>query len=384
MAKNPTKKTVTKPTTTKKATAKSPAAKAPVKKVSAKKAPAKKTPAKKAPAKKAPAGKTMPVRKPASASTPAANKSSRKPAKPETKASPGKATSKTKAAAPADPVKKKARKAVTTGTSTATVKKSISSTTQTPSADATETLRRPSATKKKLRSKAIRRTTAFTLEEVQRIAKTNALEAEKNMPASEAAKAAAAKKAADLAEVQQERRVHTAASLADILGFNPTGSNPREAEEKTVPKKHIRYYRLLIELRDHVTSEISLHTEDTLKRSSKDETGDLSSYSQHIADAGTDTFDRDFALSLVSNEQEALYEIEEALKRIKTGSYGVCELTGKPIAKDRLLAVPFARYSVESQAQMEKTKRRTVQRGGIFADANDADASAFIRDDSDE
>jgi RNA polymerase-binding transcription factor DksA len=264
------------------------------------------------------------------------------------------------------------------------VKKSNSSSTKKrPSAKAVTTVRRPTAVKKKVRGKPPRRS-AFTLEEVQEIAKSNALEDEKNAPSPEAAKAAAARKAAALEAVEQEKRVHAAASLADILGYNPASSNPREDEEKKIPRKHIRYYRLLVDLRDHVKSEISLHTEDTLKRSSKDESGDLSSYSQHIADAGTDTFDRDFALSLVSSEQEALFEIEEAIKRIKSGNYGTCELTGKPIAKDRLLAVPFARYSVESQAQMEKGRRPSVQRGGIFADASDADAAAFIRDDSDD
>lgn len=390
MAKQPPKKTVTKKTTTRKAAKKTPTAK----KVTSKKAPAKKTaaakktPVKKAPVKKAPAAKVPAKKTPTAKKAPAVKKAATKKSppvkkaaaakKPSTKAKSGKAATKAK------PVKKKAKKAVKTGTSIATVKKTLSSTSRKPSAGTTETVRRSAATKKKTSGKASRRTAAFTLEDVQEIAKTNALESEQNAPSSEAAKAAAAKKAAELAEVQQEQRIHAAASLADILGFNPASTTPREDEEKTIPRKHLRYFRLLVDLRDHVTSEINLHTEDTLKRSSKDETGDLSSYSQHIADAGTDTFDRDFALSLVSNEQEALFEIEEALKRIKSGSYGICELTGKPISKERLLAVPFARYSVESQTQVEKTTRRSVQRGGIFADANDADAAPFIQTDSDD
>jgi len=354
MAKQPQKKKPSSQTVAKKAAPKAKAGKKPTsKKMVAKKPANKKTVTKASTAKKASAKKAPVTKKVATGKA--------------TKTGPRKVAVKKKKSVSVEPIKKAIRKAVTTGTSSAAVKKSISVTT----------------TKKKGRVKPGKRT-AFTLEEVQEIAKKNALEDEQTPSSTEAAKAEAARKAAKLAEVEQESRVHAAASLAEILGYNPASSNPRENEEKKIPRKHIRYYRLLIGLSDHVKSEISLHTEDTLKRSSKDESGDLSSYSQHTADAGTDTFDRDFALSLVSSEQEALFEIEEAIARIKSGAYGVCELTGKPIAKERLLAVPFARYSVESQSQMEKTRKRSIHRGGIFADANDQDAAAFVRDDSDD
>jgi RNA polymerase-binding transcription factor DksA len=139
-----------------------------------------------------------------------------------------------------------------------------------------------------------------------------------------------------------------AASLADILGFNPKKVKSIEAiHEVEVPDKFKRYYKLLLDLRRHLTAGIELHSEETLKRSSKDDSGDLSSYGQHQADSGTDTFDRDFALSLVSSEQEALGEIEAAIKRIKDGTYGVCEVSGTPIPKERLKAIPWARERVE-------------------------------------
>jgi RNA polymerase-binding transcription factor DksA len=67
-------------------------------------------------------------------------------------------------------------------------------------------------------------------------------------------------------------------------------------------------------------------------------------FSTHLGDAATDTFDRDLTLSLVSFEQEKLYEIEAALKRIDDGSYGTCELTGQPIPQRRLKAVPWTRF----------------------------------------
>lgn len=243
------------------------------------------------------------------------------------------------------------------------------------------TIRRPSAMKG--RAKAARHS-AFTLDDVREIARENKKHASKAQKKAGAIQAISPKPAPIPDDVKQEHRILGAASLADILGYVPGSKTPQEDEEKKVPKKYIRYYRLLVELRDHVNSELSLHTEDTLKHSSKEDSGDLSGYSQHVADTGTDTFDRDFALSLVSNEQEALHEVEEAINRIKTGTYGICELTGKPISKERLLAVPFARYSVESQAQVEKTTRRNVQRGGIFADATAEDSARFAQSDSDD
>ncbi|MDQ8192887.1 TraR/DksA C4-type zinc finger protein [Coraliomargarita sp. SDUM461004] len=171
-----------------------------------------------------------------------------------------------------------------------------------------------------------------------------------------------------------EKRVLGAASLADILGFNP-GEKKKTTElgESEIPQKWKKYYDLLIELRAHVSDEINLHTADTLNHTSRDDSGD-SSYGNQ-ADSDSDTFDRDFALSLVSSEQDALNEIEAAILRIKDGSYGVCEITEKPIPAARLTAVPFARYSVEGQAEHEKNQHRKNNRisaGGIFGDVTDA------------
>ncbi len=76
-------------------------------------------------------------------------------------------------------------------------------------------------------------------------------------------------------------------------------------------------------------------------------------FSLHMADAGTDEFDRDFALSMISSDQNALYEIEAALNRIRTSTYGICELTGQPIEAERLAAIPWTRFSAEAQRELE-------------------------------
>ena len=78
-----------------------------------------------------------------------------------------------------------------------------------------------------------------------------------------------------------------------------------------------------------------------------------------------DAYDRDFALSLLSQEQDALYEIDQALKRIELGTYGVCEMSGKPIPHARLEAIPFARFTVECQSQLEKQNKASRVRQSV-------------------
>jgi RNA polymerase-binding transcription factor DksA len=132
-----------------------------------------------------------------------------------------------------------------------------------------------------------------------------------------------------------------------------------------------KYKKLLLDLRDHLIDGANFLATDNLKRSQRDASGELSGYGLHMADAGTDSFDREFALSLVSNEQEALYEIEEALKRIDQSTYGICGNCEKSIVKARLDAVPFARLCVNCQSTIEKDRRRPVPQGPTFTETAD-------------
>lgn len=130
-----------------------------------------------------------------------------------------------------------------------------------------------------------------------------------------------------------------------------------------------KYKKLLLDLRDHLIDGVSFLASDNLKRSNREASGELSGYSLHMADAGTDNFDREFALSLVSNEQDALYEIEEAIKRMESGAYGICEMCEKIIRKERLEAVPFARMCVQCQSTSERENhRRPAPVTGIFSE----------------
>ena len=176
----------------------------------------------------------------------------------------------------------------------------------------------------------------------------------------------AREKAAAAARSQSNRSQNIgAASIADLLGTNPFRKGTSFIDEsKQIPEKFRRYYRLLEDMREALQKGLAFHSEEALKKSGKDDAGDLSGYSQHLADAGTDTADRDFALSLISNEQEALKEINDAVERMKNGTYGVCEITSKPIPPARLLAVPFTRYSLEGQKELERNRRAHRRRGG--------------------
>jgi RNA polymerase-binding transcription factor DksA len=119
----------------------------------------------------------------------------------------------------------------------------------------------------------------------------------------------------------------------------------------------------LLQLRDAVVDSMAGVAQGTLR--SRAEGSEASAFGMHQADAGSDAYDRDFALSLLSQEQDALYEIDEALKRIEVGTYGKCEMSGKPIPRARLEAIPFARFTVECQSQLEKQSRATRIRPSV-------------------
>ncbi len=137
---------------------------------------------------------------------------------------------------------------------------------------------------------------------------------------------------------------HGAATAASILGLGPVKSKKNGAPK--VRQEWAKFYENLLDLRQRLIDQM-----DGLARESAEE---MAGYSLHMADSGTDNFDRDFALSLLSSDQDAIYEIEEALKRIERETYGICELTGKPIPKARLAAIPWTRFTVEAQAQLER------------------------------
>ena len=154
----------------------------------------------------------------------------------------------------------------------------------------------------------------------------------------------------------ERNKPHASATAAAILGHVPTRTRDHSAPKKRIKAEWQKYYNHLLELREQL-----MHQMNGLAKESAEE---IPGYSLHMADSGTDNFDRDFALSLLSSDQDAVYEIEEALKRIERNTYGVCELTGKTIPKARLEAIPWTRFTVQAQAQLEERLRELEQRLG--------------------
>ena len=135
-----------------------------------------------------------------------------------------------------------------------------------------------------------------------------------------------------------------------------SGASSRPADSsnngstKRLGKKDVEYFRdLLLTKRKELVGDITSMSKEALQFDS----ATLSHYADDWADVGSDSQEQEFTLGLVESEHQLLKEISAALKRIEDGTYGVCEVTGKPIAKARLNVKPWARYCIEAARQME-------------------------------
>ncbi|MDR3143444.1 MAG: TraR/DksA C4-type zinc finger protein [Puniceicoccales bacterium] len=129
-------------------------------------------------------------------------------------------------------------------------------------------------------------------------------------------------------------KVVAAAGIAELLGFNPQMNSALSSsgKEKEVPEAFRKHYERLFALKQKLQGQEPVEP--------------------------IDDFDMDFALSLMEDETEVLKEIDRAIGRIFEGTYGRCEITGKPIAAERLLAIPFTRYSLEGKDEKERQDAR--------------------------
>jgi RNA polymerase-binding transcription factor DksA len=116
---------------------------------------------------------------------------------------------------------------------------------------------------------------------------------------------------------------------------------------KPIDPKWAWHYDVLLKLRDRLLKDKG----DQLGQVAEP----LEPHSMSMADSATDEFDHDLALALLSAEQDALNEVDEAIRRIVDGTYGVCLETGKPIPRARLRALPWTRFSKEVEARLEAT-----------------------------
>ena len=145
----------------------------------------------------------------------------------------------------------------------------------------------------------------------------------------------------------------------------------------------------LLDLRDDIVDAMTGSAREAIR--SSPEGSEASGSGMHQGDAGSDAYDREFALSVLAKDQSSLYEIDDALLRIKKGLYGLCEMSGKRIPIARLEAIPFARLTVECQAQWEKEHGKRQFRpsgsvgfsgGGIFEE--DEETETILLDDDED
>jgi len=123
-------------------------------------------------------------------------------------------------------------------------------------------------------------------------------------------------------------------------------------------KQQLKQFRqLLITERAKFADEIRSIIKENA-RNPREASGDLSAYTVHMADMAADTYERELSTNLVSSEQEVLYQIDDALKRIDEGSFGVCQQCNKPITMSRLKAVPYASHCISCARAKEQNAKR--------------------------
>ena len=128
----------------------------------------------------------------------------------------------------------------------------------------------------------------------------------------------------------------------------------KASKKKSLPKKELKIYKaLLIKERDKVGGDLSHIAQNTLNKSQRDASGDLSGYSYHMADMASDDYERDFSLGRATEEHNVLYLIDEAIKRVEEGTYGRCLQCGKAIAKKRLKAIPYSELCIDCKKKNE-------------------------------
>ncbi len=121
-----------------------------------------------------------------------------------------------------------------------------------------------------------------------------------------------------------------------------------------IKKEYEPFHEILLAKRQLALENVQQIEKDTLKKSPRDASGDLSGYTHHMADMASDNYDTEMSLNLASGEQRLLREIDEALKRMEEGTYGDCLDCGKKITQQRLKAVPSATHCIGCQEKLEK------------------------------
>jgi len=189
------------------------------------------------------------------------------------------------------------------------------------------------------------------------VKKAPAKKAVKKAPAKKTpAKKAAVKKAPAKAKPVAKKTVKKAALPVHV--HKPAPHIPATPPGRKLTAKEVRDFKdLLLTLRERVAGDYSALSRDNLEANQRDPS---------LSDQGTDTFDREMELNMMGSEQEVIFEIDAALRRIEKGTYGICELTSQPINFERLQALPYVRYTVRAQSELEKGRAHYRPFGGTM------------------
>lgn len=134
-----------------------------------------------------------------------------------------------------------------------------------------------------------------------------------------------------------------------------SGKTPESGKDKRMTKKDLdKFAKLLRAEKERLINELGHIEKSVVGRSLRDSSGDLSAYSFHMADVGTDAQERETAFQYATTEGRVLYEIEDALRKIEDGEYGTCEECEKPIERVRLEALPWARLCLKCREKADR------------------------------
>ncbi len=175
----------------------------------------------------------------------------------------------------------------------------------------------------------------------------------KKKSAKTAKKKAVKKKAArSAAAARKTKKAAKKTAPRGPRGVAAKRKRPGKKPKTYLSRKELEEFRqMLLEKRREILGDMSGMQDEAISAKGA---GNLSSLPTHMADVGTDNFEHEFTLGLLESEQALLREIDEQLRRIDEGTYGICMGTGKPIPKARLRAKPWARYTVEYTRMLEK------------------------------
>ncbi|BCG60220.1 TraR/DksA C4-type zinc finger protein [Paenibacillus sp. URB8-2] len=118
---------------------------------------------------------------------------------------------------------------------------------------------------------------------------------------------------------------------------------------------------LLVRQRDDIRHRLKENEDHGLEDSMRDMSGELSEIDNHPGDVATDLYHRSMDISLQEREELELTDIEDALRAMDNGTYGICAASGQPIPYERLAALPATRYSKENSPRQEKPHTRPVE-----------------------